>query len=559
MVSKVAVMALVGILAIPILLGYGLNLTETSETRYEESGESVNVTDLLQTGTDHSYAHGDIVSNNTTFGEYYLGNVEDRYYPQYQKNTATRTAFRGNYISGSIGAGSVQSFSGFNLYYVQVLSGSLSITVYVQNGGQEYVAGSWSDVKSVLFIRNSPTSANMYIDNGTHPYYEDDNITKMVFNSTVSAYQFYDNVQNRYIDLSAGFRINTSALVFSGNMVYLPVNESISSILLTINLGSITDSNYEFSIGMSLIRDRITLTKTTTGGIVSWTATRYNFNTPIETFDLYYDQTRSDNTYQFQLQSVFNRSVGVSDCYNDYYAQLRYIGGWPAMFGEQNYYQLYEFQPWEERYASPNSFMFNDVGVIEIQVTNGGYTPIMRVDDTYFKAFDYAVIKDKTYDPAAFRENPVTTIKDPFVYGSSITFGGNTYAVNDGNIRLGSHDIPIKNIKFSSVPNENGGYDNMIGKTIVSNTVSPSTITFGGSWSAIVTTIGQSETTYTKTEWIPGQFAWDGIDDNFLIVGLITCLGVFIGLGIYARSHRMSIWPLLLVCGGAAALFIFMI
>jgi hypothetical protein len=49
------------------------------------------------------------------------------------------------------------------------------------------------------------------------------------------------------------------------------------------------------------------------------------------------------------------------------------------------------------------------------------------------------------------------------------------------------------------------------------------------------------------------------MDDNFLIVGLITCLGVFIGLGIYARKTGKGVIPLLIVCGGAAALFICMI
>jgi len=65
--------------------------------------------------------------------------------------------------------------------------------------------------------------------------------------------------------------------------------------------------------------------------------------------------------------------------------------------------------------------------------------------------------------------------------------------------------------------------------------------------------------TYNSYKWIAGEFAWDGIDDNFLMVGLLTSLGVFIALGIYSRRSKASVWPLMLVAGGAAFLFLIMI
>ena len=67
MVSKIAVMAIVGIIAVPILLGYALNLEQTTETDYRDAGDSVNVTPLLQSDVGYTYAHPDIFQMNSTF------------------------------------------------------------------------------------------------------------------------------------------------------------------------------------------------------------------------------------------------------------------------------------------------------------------------------------------------------------------------------------------------------------------------------------------------------------------------------------------------------------
>ena len=134
-----------------------------------------------------------------------------------------------------------------------------------------------------------------------------------------------------------------------------------------------------------------------------------------------------------------------------------------------------------------------------------------------------------------------------------------TYTVKNGNITLGAHSISVDGLIFSSVPNEYGTYDNKIGNTIVSTTATPSSIQFMGKWSASVSTASMSANTYTKTEWTPGEFGWDGLDQNFLMVGLLTSLGVFIALGIYIRRTKAALWPLLIVCGGAAMLFFCML
>lgn len=112
---------------------------------------------------------------------------------------------------------------------------------------------------------------------------------------------------------------------------------------------------------------------------------------------------------------------------------------------------------------------------------------------------------------------------------------------------------------FESIVNSNGTYDNKINGNTISTTASPSNITFNGKWSANIVSSPMQSYNVNKTEWTPGQFGWDGIDTNFLLVGMFTSLAAFVGLGIYARRHGASVIPLMIVCGGAAVLFFTMI
>ena len=183
----------------------------------------------------------------------------------------------------------------------------------------------------------------------------------------------------------------------------------------------------------------------------------------------------------------------------------------------------------------------------------------MRIDSAEYRGFESPVIENVTYTPASFRTNPSTTIENIYTYGTSIVFGSTTYTVKDKCISIGTHKIPLNGIVFDSVPNELGTYDRINGD-VVSTSANPATIRFNGQWSASVSTLAQDQVTYTKTEWTPGHFGWDGVDQNFLIVGLLTCLGVFIALGIYARKRGTGgIIPLMIVTGCAAAVFFIML
>ena len=565
-VSKIAVMALVGILAVPILLGYALNLSEITETDYITNSDSVNVTPLLQNGIGYTYAHGDPYILNTNF-HYRATSDDGRFLPNYSM-TSSSTSMPGEIYKRTVQSTTYSlTMSSFNLYSAQFTydwTGGNYVGANITYGSNQQLNVAY--LKAVYY--DFPTSTFYYTTYSGQTY---GIIVNHVNNATAIAYytvgtptmeitEVYNmpGVTTTSIDLSAGYYFDRGTMLGpSGWSIDLP--NYTRSFTMTIDLNSITDANYYVMI--STIADSIRLVKTTTGSDITWKVTNGTGTSDIID-NIYYDPTRSDNTYQLTMAFDYTGATKTYPSTQYEYKsniKLSYIGSWPQIFGIANSYNDYEH---ENVYWTGNQNLYVDyvtIGSTYLNVLDVTKTPKIRMDDAYFRAFEYPIIESKVYDPSQFKDNPSTTIKDITLYGKSISFGGNTYIVDKtGNITMGLHKVPVNNLVLKSVPVA-VGYENRIGDTVVSVTADPSTITFDGKWSASIETTSQTATTYTKTEWIPGEFAWDGMDTNFLIVGLITCLGVFVALGIYVRKSGKGMIPLLIVCGCCAGLFFCMI
>lgn len=565
MVSKVAVIALVAIVAAPILLGYAFNLSEVTVKEYKPDGDPVNVTQLLQSGTEYTSAKADIYRINTDFK---VGSSGIQTMPIYESRTYTNTSLlqfqqsmtlipNNNYWAVSFS----QMLSDF---YAYAGGGGINMEILDLDGGTtrhavDHVIAvhyhhddnivEYQTYTSVGYFTPYSTSDLCYIHNiGTS-------------NFVIYASGTFSTVTNTYVDLSGGFHFANLNGVFSQQCALLNLPNDTRSTLLTINLDSITDSTYSvlYKIGKVYFK----FEKTTTNGVVSWVATQQrtdqnNNLQDVNQTDLYYNPS-GNNTYQLLVTSdmVSSRvSGGITYYTSNWHTELRYIGAWPTLIGIANYYIKYEYD-WQNEATSTNYYNSITIGSTAYG-TQVAKTPTMRLDDAEFKAFAYSLISNQTYTPSDFKDNPRTTLTVNKA-GISIGFGGNTYTTDtSGNITLGTHKVSTDGLVLESLPVA-GGYENRINGYTISTTAQPSTIVFNGLWGASVSTVANAESSHTATEWTPGQFAWNGIDTNFLMVGLITVVGVFIGIGIYARIHRMSIWPLLIVCGGAAALFLFMI
>ena len=139
------------------------------------------------------------------------------------------------------------------------------------------------------------------------------------------------------------------------------------------------------------------------------------------------------------------------------------------------------------------------------------------------------------------------------VYGDSITFGGQTFAVNDGKILVNSKNVSLKDCVFTITYDPGTStWSNSINNFEISNG-SASTIAFNGIWSVTIAGYTVSQVTGSTLEWEVGGFGIDKSD--FGLIGVIVCLGLFIALGLYGRrSENKMVW-LILILGGAALIF----
>lgn len=267
---------------------------------------------------------------------------------------------------------------------------------------------------------------------------------------------------------------------------------------------------------------------------------------------IYYSD--SDTSYLLDEIPIYSSDNSVYQLTEtDTYYQVDYIGKWPTKIGVAPAYITYG--PYDKRLPGE----FNKVHLKQ-DFNNPGWTPTTRIDMALVRSMEHLVIIDKEYDPATYRpDNPITTLSNISQYGDSIIFGGHTFTVSNGKITIEGKSVSLEGREFNSIKEGNVWY-NRIGSTIISESATPSTIIFNGTWDiSNISTQNQTEKTITETKWVPGQFAWDGVDTDFKIAGIMASLGAFIALAIYGRRSGTKVLPLLLVCGGAAFMFLLMI
>ena len=138
-VPKVAVIALVAIIAVPILLGYGMNLSQVTVTDYEVSNDTVNVTPLLRTSSQvdtYAYTHGDSYTLNSKFG---LSADSFNVYPVFEsiQNNYTASPVIQSHYTGTFNLGltAVQFgdiYAAFDALY-DVSTDGIRLTIYDEN------------------------------------------------------------------------------------------------------------------------------------------------------------------------------------------------------------------------------------------------------------------------------------------------------------------------------------------------------------------------------------------------------------------------------------------
>lgn len=587
MASKITVIALVLIIAVPILIGYGLNFTTETETVYDPVGDQTNVTQLLTNSVDYTYVSANTLSLNSDNLNIDLRNVNENIWrvgdpqiPLYQSYT---TSYSGLYYYNGIYDNSMPStvtLSGIEEMWFSVdyhntpLTASTGVNLTLTKSG-----GTTTPINKILAFHYEHSSASnsgnprlyyTYLDT-PHTRTSALNMTDYVSISFTSGADYdgsiymewrnlTDTAQSissagKYIDISGGFRLIHAIHRFApgaeGNSptILRPVLSpptSAGRILLTVDLDSISDSDYTWYIEPSDTKDtttfpmageRIELQKTTTGGESVWTFARYEagYGSPTYTAELPQNPA-GNNVYQLEITPAK--------------ATLYYVGAWPNMMGYAN-----SFRSWKTEMT-----IGGDIAKLAFTAHNSTLykeSPIMRVDFALIHANEKGITQDLTYTPSNIKPlNPSTTLNNIAKFGSSIDFGGNNYPVQNGNITLGTHSVAVDGMTFSTYQTALGVFENRINGNLVSTTATPSTITFNGSWAFNVTTESMESSVEEVTAWQPGGFAWDGVGFDFYLVGLLTSVAVFIGLAMYGRRSGAKVGGLMLICGGAAFMFL---
>lgn len=529
MVSKIAVIALVLVVAVPILMGYGLNIETDSHTTYTEDLEKTNVTPLIAQSKEYRYVDADAYSINTQL------NLDS--YPLYQKKTHAYTGlYTGQAYIRNWAGSAYYTVSQYEYFYLDVYSQHLSVRV--TDGG---VTTDLNDVEVIAYKVG-----------------ESDNLLHVIFAG-----------DERTFSSSAAFLTYPGTGYVAGDLYFIelqtsqstPAAASAAGIFIDLSGGFYVPS-YDYSIH-------------------HWFAMPAPSSEQLITVDLHapaHDLIIQTNAHSIYLMSnVDGWSMFTAEAWNqpwEYITDLpfsvyqfllnkenftvNYVGGtWPGDIGLANSYRTWGPYPAKGSTAdidTTNIFFRFPQGHVDSN------SPIIRIDAAKLRSVTYSVIKNTTYDPSTIiTANPSTTIKGIYNTGTSISFGGNTYAASAGNITVGTHQISLQGCKFDSVFNGTG-YDNRINGDVVSTSALPSTITFNGTWGiADITSTSMVSTDVTETKWIPGAFAWQGVDTNFKLAGLMASLGIFIGLAIYGRRSGSNVLPLLLICGGAAFVFLLMI
>lgn len=336
---------------------------------------------------------------------------------------------------------------------------------------------------------------------------------KMSLNTTatiaVSAYEFSTT---NFADVSYGWKLPDSSVKWTNNQA----NQSVTFLIdfkdnstITFNAGDV---------------DNITsLTKTS--GVITVTAVQTS-------------ETKTLGSYDYILATIELTTDG---------RQIFSASGltaWPSFSSAY---------PSFNKISVETSTNYQDVQTVRIGTTD--LDNVFRCERALIKTGTFPASLDATLDMGNLFPDRSYSVKlnSIGVYGDSITLDGTTYAVSDGQVTIGGHNVPLRAAVITSHWN-GADYDNAINGYSVGSTASPMSITFDGTWSLTATANILDQTTNTQAEWVPGVFAFD--KDSFVGVIVLAAALTFIGVGMYGARSGLKAGLLLMICGGAALIAI---
>lgn len=547
MVNKITLIAVVLLVACPILIGYAMAFDDVEHDVWDESNTR-GITGLLYNSEGWSY---------TTLNSYMLngqimmdsqGNLTYPYY-EYYSSTVTSLPIQ----SSNISSGTNYSVPN-NGHSSSIFFASLGTSLTLRQNNVDYVtisdvvtAGSTSAIGDT-----SATVYGTYLSGGNTLSFSYDTINSFRLDKNGKLVEYnpapYPNMI--YADPVYGWRFASYESVQNNLDMYWSVTDlKASMITITIDFGSLMKY----------------MSENTTNTLVY----QVMADSAVRSISVVINKAGNSSTMTIDGQNVpVSLSGGTLSADNNVWQLTMdedsyiwdYVKSWPGQFGRaQPYFTLDTAYNTTVQYLTAVRLPEVNVRIASSDVY--GYAPTYRADYCAARSNVFPVMENITYDPASQLLMDSTAsyrieLADIGQIGDSITWGGETYPVTNGSITVNNIKIKVSNLQLDSRYLDGVRTNYINGREISTGS---NALGLSGTWGAIVSLSELDHSTVTSTEWIPGQFAWNGVDSSFALMGLITCVGVFIGLGMYGRRSGAKVGTLMLICGGAALIFLALI
>ena len=207
-----------------------------------------------------------------------------------------------------------------------------------------------------------------------------------------------------------------------------------------------------------------------------------------------------------------------------------------------------------------NQISFDDPGNVfnhvDIQATSQDWH--FRVDNanieqgSYPSTYDYSLNLQQIYPDT----NIDIYLNSIGVYGDYINFGGALLTVDNGAVEINGKTYRLLHAHLSAW-NEGSHYSLRINGDEVATTSEPPTIFWGGEWSVTATAYKIEQVHEYVTVWHAGEFGLD--KKGFAVAGLLACGALLVALGLSGQRSGGKMGVLLLICGGAAVVYLLII
>lgn len=630
-VKAIAAIALTLMIAVPLLLGYGLASHEVETTQYE-SEDSLSLSEqILNSQTPYTNSSYN-ASNNTELMQAWTfpGTGVTEYHavtPEYRATTTSNTAFpiyethTGYYspASGttntytSPGGGTVYRLASSNFPYEQgqtpdvfVNADAFSIGITTSNTSSihwEFETEDrtrWIDPTTPLtFARDSADTYTVTTSEGTYTeveYWELRTDVEATFRVYTVNYSVIAGTETlplgsiySFETPSTGYMsLKLSGAAAGGGDVYIATDDQAQAVSVngaTVTVGSTSYAGVR-SVSVASGTSPIYMTYLTATG--QYADPSYGWGVP-QPADVPVYQTWWINNFSNQSVTFLMKFSGDAEFYlsptNNYgglslvsykitssggqiYVNDTLLGGYSniSMRIATDGTTVSGLSAWPAMSVNPtllNSINLSGTGVyfnkVNLNIPDEDRTDVsFRVNAANVLAGYFPSTKDYTLSMAELFPDKSYSLKlnSIGIYGDSINIGSTAYGVTDGRISVGGKLVPLKGAVIRSI-NDGGVYKNTINGYELGDTSAPAAITFGGEWSLTITGDTLKETHPTHMEWSPGEFAFDKRD--FAAVGLLVAGACMVGLGMTGQRSGVKIGVLMLVCGGAALVYLTMI